>query len=66
MAQANKYVPQTNFAADVLANKPGREAVSAGGLDAEFRHIRFSINALCENLALIQRDDGQLQDAAFF
>ncbi len=64
MAQANKYVPQTQFAADVRANKPGREAVSAGGLDAEFRHIRFSINALCENLALIQRDDGKLQDAA--
>ena len=64
MAQANKYVPKTQFAADVRANKPGREAVSAGGLDAEFRHIRFSINALCENLALIQRDDGQLQDAA--
>ncbi|MDO5638642.1 MAG: tail fiber protein [Neisseria sp.] len=64
MAQANKYIPQTSFASDVRTNKPGREAVNPGALDAEFRHIRMTANGLVDNLAKIQRDDGKLKDAA--
>ena len=63
MAQPNKYLPQTSFAADVRNNKPGREAVNAGALDVEFRAIRQTANGLCDNLALLQRDDGKLKDA---
>ena len=63
MAQPNKYLPQTSFAADVRNKKPGREAVNAGALDVEFRAIRQTANGLCNNLALLQRDDGKLKDA---
>ena len=63
MAQPNKYTPQTNFAGDVRANKPGRDLINAGALDRELRHIRVTANGLCDNLALLQRDDGKLKDA---
>ena len=63
MAQPNKYTPQTNFAGDVRANKPGRDLINAGALDRELRYIRVTANGLCDNLALLQRDDGKLKDA---
>lgn len=63
MAQPNKYTPQTSFAGDVRANKPGRDLINAGALDRELRHIRVTANGLCDNLALLQRDDGKLKDA---
>ena len=61
MAQPNKYVPQTSFAGDVRTNKPGRDLINAGALDSELRHIRVTANGLCDNLALLQRDDGKLK-----
>lgn len=64
MAQPNKYTPQTSFAGDVRTNKPGRDLINAGALDRELRHIRVTANGLCDNLALLQRDDGKLKDAA--
>ena len=63
MAQPNKYTPQTSFAGDVRANKPGRDLINAGALDRELRYIRVTANGLCDNLALLQRDDGKLKDA---
>lgn len=62
MAQPNKYQPENQFAHDVRINKPGRSEVSASGLDREFSHIRFSVNGLCEAIAHLMRDDGNLKD----
>ena len=63
MAQPNKYTPQTSFAGDVRTNKPGRDLINPGALDRELRYIRVTANGLCDNLALLQRDDGKLKDA---
>lgn len=60
--QAPQYIPSTSFAQDELANVGGRSTVRTDRLDAELANASTSINALQENLGLIQRDDGRLRD----
>lgn len=60
--QAPQYIPSTSFAQDELANVGGRSTVRTDRLDAELANASTSINALQENLELIQRDDGLLRD----
>lgn len=60
--QAPQYIPSTSFAQDELANVGGRSTVRTDRLDAELANASTSINALQENLELIQRDDGRLRD----
>lgn len=60
--QAPDYIPQTDFSDDELNNAGGRTMVRADRLDAELDDVSLSINAINENLQLIQRDDGKLRD----
>lgn len=59
MAQPPPYVPSHAFVADsaTLANFPGQQ------LDVEFNAIDAVIGDIESNIALIQRDDGALQNA---
>lgn len=60
--QAPNYTPQTDFSDDEANNTGGRSTVRTDRLDAELDNISLTANALVGNLALIQRDDGKLQD----
>lgn len=60
--QAPKYTPTTNFADDEANNTGGRSTVRTDRVDAEYENISTSVNALVDNLAIIQRDDGRLVD----
>ncbi len=62
MSQAPLYTPITDFSTDELNNAGGRSTVGTAKVDAEFTNISSSVNALRNNLELIQRDDGALRD----
>lgn len=61
--QAPPYTRSANFAQDERSNVGGRSTVRTDQVDAELDAVAISIDALCANLALIQRDDGKLRDA---
>ena len=61
--QAPPYTRSADFAQDERNNVGGRSTVRTDQVDAELDNVSASINALCTNLALIQRDDGKLRDA---
>ena len=54
MPQPNRYHPTHDFSDVTAANPPGYR------LDDEFAAIEATTGQLCDNLALIQRDDGKL------
>lgn len=60
--QAPVYTPVTDFADDERNNAGGRSTIRTDRLDAELDAIEITTDALCANLALIQRDDGKLVD----
>lgn len=60
--QAPNYTPQTDFSDDESNNTGGRSTVRTDRLDAELDNVSESINAINDNLGLIQRDDGKLND----
>lgn len=62
MPQPTAYVKSTNFAQDESANVGGRSTVRTDRVDAELANVETTLDETLENLALIQRDDGQLQD----
>jgi hypothetical protein len=62
MAQPTAYSKTTNFAQDESNNVGGRSTVRTSNVDAEFRNIETTLDETLRNLALIQRDDGQLRD----
>ena len=62
MAQAPQYNPATDFSQDETNNVSGRSTVRTAMLDAELSALQTSINALCVNQALNQRDDGEIRD----
>lgn len=62
MAQPPAYTPQTDFSTDESNNVGGRSTVRTAMLDAEMSALNVTLDALLANLALIQRDDGQLRD----
>lgn len=63
MPQPANYTPTTNFAADEAAAIAGRSTVRTARVDLEFANIETTVDALCANIALLQRDDGALHDA---
>lgn len=63
MSQPNAYTPTTKFATDEANQVAGRSTVRTAQLDAEFTNISTSIGQIETNLAIIQRDDGNLKDA---
>jgi hypothetical protein len=62
--QAPPYTRSADFAQDERNNVGGRSTVRTDQVDAELDNVSASVNALCTNLALIQRDDGKLRDAS--
>jgi hypothetical protein len=62
MSQPTAYVKATNFAQDESANVGGRSTVRTDRVDAELANIETTLGETLDNLALIQRDDGQLTD----
>lgn len=62
MSQPTPYTPSTNFADDERNNAGGRSTVRADRLDAELDAIEVTVDEICTNLELIQRDDGKLRD----
>lgn len=62
MSQPTPYTPATDFSQDEVNNVGGRSTVRTAQLDAEFAHIETTLDETLVNLALIQRDDGQLRD----
>jgi len=62
MTQPTQYTPTTDFSQDEANNVSGRSTVNTAALDAEFANIETTIDSVCDNLALIQRDDGRLAD----
>lgn len=60
MAQPPAYIPVHSFVSDsaTLANFPGQ------ALDVEFQDVKTVTDAIRANLALIQRDDGHLQNTS--
>ena len=62
MSHAPDYTPTTSFATDETNSVAGRSTVKTVSLDTELADISSSIIALNNNLKLIQRDDGKIQD----
>lgn len=62
MTQPTAYTKTTNFASDEANNVGGRSTVRTSNLDAEFDNIALTLRQTLQNLARIQRDDGQLTD----
>lgn len=60
--QPPPYNPVTDFNDDELNNRGGRSTVSTSALDTELAGVSLSINAIETNLALNQRDDGEIRD----
>ena len=62
MSQPIPYTPTTDFSQQEANNASGRSTVNTAALDAEFAAIETTVDDICENIALIQRDDGKLKD----
>lgn len=52
MSQPTPYTPQADYSVDISPGDFGN------ALDVDFNDIALSIDEICENLALIQKDDG--------
>ena len=61
MAQPTPYTRQSNLTAYAVANPAAPYPPSS--VDAEFNAIMVSVDETIANIGLIQRDDGQLQNA---
>jgi len=64
MPQPTPYTPTTDFSQQEANNASGRSTVNTTALDAEFANIEHTVDGVCANLALLQRDDGRLKDLA--
>jgi hypothetical protein len=62
MSQPTPYTPTTDFSQQEANNASGRSTVNTAALDAELVNIETTLDELCGNLELIQRDDGRLGD----
>jgi hypothetical protein len=62
MAQPTPYSLATDFSAEEANNQTGRSTVRTTALDAELAAIEVTLDQLCTNIGLIQRDDGQIRD----
>lgn len=62
MPQPTAYVPATDFSAEEAASTSGRSTVRTAQLDAEFSAVKTTTDGVRTNLALIQRDDGEIRD----
>jgi hypothetical protein len=64
MTQPTPFVRSADYTDDAAAALGGRTTVSAAKLDAEFDALVTTLGQVLGNLALIQRDDTELNDGA--
>jgi lysophospholipase L1-like esterase len=62
MSYAPNYTPTTDFSQDEANNVSGRSTARTANIDAELNNISTSINALNNNIKLLQRSDGEVKD----
>jgi hypothetical protein len=62
MTQPTKLVITDDFSDDEANGVSGRSTVKTAGLDGLMSSIKTTTDQIIDNLALIQRDDGQLLD----
>lgn len=62
MSQPTPYTPTTDFSEDEADGVSGRSTVRTAAVDVEFANLATTIGQILTNLALIQRDDGDLRD----
>ena len=62
MPFAPNYNPTKDFSQDEAVNATGRSTVNTSALDAELANVEQSVNAINDNLQVIQRDDNELRD----
>jgi len=60
--QPTPYTPETSFAEDERSNAGGRSTVRTDRVDAELDAISLTLGQTLTNLAILQRDDGKLND----
>ena len=63
MAQVETLEIAHNFQEDVVNQAAGRAPIDAKKLDQALASVAENQNLINENLKMLQRDDGQLQDA---
>lgn len=62
MSQPPPYTPSTDFSDEERDNVGGRSTVRTAALDGELTAIQATLSAVLTNLALNQRDDGEIRD----
>lgn len=62
MAQPVRFTITIDFSDDETNGVSGRSTVRTSGLDGLFTALKSTLDQICDNLALIQRDDGALLD----
>jgi hypothetical protein len=62
MSQPPAYQPQTDFSTEERDNVGGRSTVRTAALDTEFDNVAATLSAVRANMALNQRDDGEIRD----
>jgi hypothetical protein len=62
MAQPTPFSITITFASDEANGVSGRSTLRTSGLDGLFQAVKTTLDQILVNLALIQRDDGQLLD----
>lgn len=64
MSQPNRFSITVSFASDEANGVSGRSTVKTASLDGLMAGIQSTTDQIIANLALIQRDDGQILDQA--
>lgn len=62
MPQPTPYTRATDFSAEETAAVSGRSSVRTVALDAELDAVETNLQGLNANIALLQRDDGEVRD----
>lgn len=62
MAQPQRFLITADFSDDELNGVAGRSTVRTAMLDAQFAAAQITLDDICDNLAIIQRDDTKLRD----
>ena len=62
MTQPTRYTPTVDFSDEEANAVSGRSTVRTTMLDAQLAALKVTTDGICDNLALIQRDDGELLD----
>lgn len=62
MSNAPNYTPSVGFATEETNAAAGRSTLRTVAVDNELANIESSVNAINDNIKLLQRDDGKIKD----